>query len=131
MAKYLQTEKIKEFLRFCVVGVLCTLIDAGIFYLMQIWCSYQISLVSGYLLSLIVNYYLTIYWTFASRPLVGNTIGFLVAHVFNLFVVRMGLMYLFVEICGISDKIAFLPTITISVISNFLILRVIISRDRV
>lgn len=37
-----------EFVRFCIVGIICTGIDAGIFYTIRTIASYQIALISGW-----------------------------------------------------------------------------------
>lgn len=115
-----------EFLRFCIVGFLCTLLDVIIFYASNFMFSYQISLMCGYLISLILNYYLTIHWTFKSKSNLKNAVGIILAHFFNLFVVRMGLMFLFVNICEASNIVAYIPTLIISVITNFLIIRFVV-----
>ncbi|MCF0202325.1 MAG: GtrA family protein [Bacteroidaceae bacterium] len=112
-----------EFLRFCVVGTVSTAIDAGIYNLVLLVASYRVALVSGYCLSLVVNYLLTMYWTFRERPSLGNTMGVVGAHLFNLFVVRMSLMWLFADVMCMSERIAYWPTLAISVVTNFLILR--------
>lgn len=117
-----------EFVRFCIVGVICTAIDAVIFYAVRSFASYPVALVSGYVLSLIVNYFLTIYWTFKSKPNAKNAIGVVAAHLFNLFIVRMGLMYIFVDFISINDRIAYIPTLAISVITNFLIVKLVINK---
>lgn len=117
-----------EFLRFCIVGFLCTLVDAILFYASSIIFSYQISLMSGYLISLILNYYLTIHWTFKSKSNLKNAAGIILAHLFNLFVVRMGLMFVFVNICGASNIFAYIPTLLISVITNFLTIRFVVNQ---
>lgn len=117
-----------EFIRFCIVGAICTGIDASIFYLVRLFAPYQVALITGYLISLLINYVLTIYWTFQSQPTKGNAIGVIAAHLFNLFVVRMSLMYIFVNVIGLSDKLAYIPTLAISVITNFLIIKIIINK---
>lgn len=121
-------EKYRELIRFCIVGAFCTGIDAMIFYIVRLFAPYSVALISGYLLSLIINYILTVLWTFKSKPNKQNAIGIFAAHLFNLFVVRMGLMWLFVEVLNLEDKIAYVPTLLISVISNFVIIKYIISR---
>ena len=126
----LRDKRLQEFIRFCIVGAICTGIDAAIFYIFRMFASYQVSLVSGYILSLIVNYFLTVFWTFKVDSNVKNLIGIVSAHLFNLFVVRMGLMFLFVDIIGINDKIAYIPTLLISVITNFIIVRLVVNKLR-
>ena len=95
--EWLNRDAVKELIRFCIVGVLCTALDSAIFYTVRLFAPYQVALVAGYLLSLIANYFLTIYWTFKSKPNTKNAVGIVAAHLFNLFVVRMGLMYCFVN----------------------------------
>ena len=63
-------------------------------------------MVSGYCLSFIVNYLLTTYCTFKKKTSTGNLFGVIAAHMFNLFVVRMSLMWILVNITENPDKIA-------------------------
>ncbi|MDO4992131.1 MAG: GtrA family protein [Prevotellaceae bacterium] len=125
---YESDPKVGEFIRFCIVGVIATALDACIFYLVRMFASYQISLVSGYCISLIVNYLLTIYWTFKKKPSAGNLMGVIAAHMFNLFVVRMSLMWIFVDMAGIPDRIAYVPTLLISMVTNFLVVRFAVNK---
>ena len=126
----LDEQLILQFIRFCVVGLICTLIDAAIYYTVLKFASYRIALVAGYLLSLTVNYFLTIFWTFKTRPSKTNALGVFFAHLLNLFVVRMGLMGLFVGIIGLTEQLAYLPTLAISMITNFIILRFLIKHTK-
>ena len=57
---------------------------------------------------------------------IKNASGMIGAHLFNLFVVRMGLMHVFVEILAINDQVAYIPTFVISIITNFLVIRFIV-----
>lgn len=100
----------------------------SIYYVFLTFTTYRIALASGYILSLIVNYFLTIYWTFRSTPSLSNVLGVIFAHLVNLFVVRMGLMFLFVDICGLDERISYLPTLAISMVTNFLILKLCIEK---
>ena len=45
---------------------------------------------------------------------------------FNLFIVRMVLMHLFVQIMGIQDSIAYIPMALISAVTNFLVIRAVV-----
>lgn len=117
------TDRVGEFLRFCVVGAIATAIDALVFYMAIPFMSYPIALILGYGISLLFNYFLTILWTFREQPTLQNAIGIVTAHIINLFVVRMGLMRLFINILSLPTRIAFLPTLAISVVTNFFIVR--------
>ena len=121
-------ESFDEFIRFCVVGVLATILDAAIFYTVRTFAPYQIALASGYLLSLIFNYFLTVRWTFKKQTNIKNAMGLVSAHLFNLFVVRMGLMFIFVDMCSINDKIAYIPTLGISMFTNFIIIKIVLQK---
>ena len=120
--------KESKFIRFCLVGGFCTLIDAGIFYCFRSFTTYQIALISGYLISLCVNYFLTIFWTFKTKPNIHNAVAVILAHLFNLFVIRMGLMKIFVGLLFISDKTAYIPTLVISVVANYFIIKILVDR---
>lgn len=120
LSKY---QSVKELVRFCIVGVFCTLLDGGIFYLVRLVAPYLVALVCGYLLSLCMNYYLTVKWTFRVKASTGNAVGVVMAHLFNLFVVRFSLMWLLVEVMGLSDSLAYVPTLAVSVVVNFILVR--------
>lgn len=117
-----------SFLRFCMVGVVCTGVDTAIYYVVRQFASYQIALVCGYCLSLCLNYYLTIHWTFRVKDSLKNGIGIVLSHLFNLFVVRMGLMFIFVNFFHLSDSLAYIPTLIISVTTSYLIVRAVVSQ---
>ena len=119
-------KEMRQFVRFCIVGGICAMIDAAIFYVVRLFAPYQVALVSGYLLSLCVNYLLTVYWTFHTKPAALNFVGIIGAHMFNLFVVRMGLMLLFVEVLGLKDTIAYIPMAVISAVTNYIVIRTVV-----
>jgi putative flippase GtrA len=128
--KIINHNETRQFVRFCIVGGICAMIDAAVFYIVRLFAPYQIALVSGYLISLSVNYFLTVYWTFKTTPSAQNLVGIIGAHLFNLFVVRMGLMYLFVEVFGLADSIAYIPMAIISAVTNFLVIRTVVNRSK-
>ena len=128
LKKIVNKDETRQFVRFCIVGGTCALIDAAIFYIVRLFAPYQVALISGYLISLSVNYFLTIYWTFRTTPSVHNLVGVIGAHMFNLFVVRMGLMWLFVEVFDMDDSVAYIPMAIISAVTNFLIIRTVVRK---
>lgn len=73
-----------------------------------------------------MNYFLTVKWTFRVKANTGNAVGVVAAHLFNLFVVRFSLMWLLVEVMGLSDSLAYVPTLVVSVAVNFLLVRLAI-----
>ncbi len=123
-------QKLQELFRFCIVGGICTLVDFAIFYLMCHITTYHISLICGYLLSLILNYYLSIYWTFRKPNNLKNAVGIITAHLFNLFIVRMGLIYCFVDLIGLSTFVGSIPAYAISVVANYFVIRTILTLNQ-
>ena len=123
-----KSQSFGELIRFCIVGTIATSIDAAVFYLVRQIAAYQVALISGYFISLVVNYFLTVIWTFKQIPSVNNAIAVVLAHLFNLFVVRMGVMYLLVEQLSVNDKYAYIPTVILSVATNFIIVRFLVKR---
>lgn len=66
------------------------------------------------------------------EAVVKNAVGLIGANLFNIFVVRMSLMWAFTSIYCLEEGIAFIPTLIISVFTNFIIVRYIVtlpSRD--
>ena len=125
---FFEKKKLSEFVRFCIVGALSASIDAIVFYTFSTFTVYQVAVLLGYFTGLLFNYIFTIYWTFGKKPSAKNAFGVVSAHLINLFIIRMGLMWLFVSIFDMSDKIAYLPTIVISVIANFLMVKFAVSK---
>jgi putative flippase GtrA len=128
--KIVNKDETRQFIRFCIVGSICFLIDAAVYYVMRRLVHYQVALVSSYLVSLCFNYFLTIYWTFKTTPSIQNLVGVIGAHLFNLFVVREGLMWLFVEVFEIYDSIAYIPMAIISAVTNFLVIRFVVRKAK-
>ena len=122
--------KLHQFLRFCVVGIICTAIDAGVYYSLYRWTGYQIAMISGFFLSLGINYLLNTYWSFRHKPSIRTAVGVFAAHCLNIFVVRMALMWVFIHFMGLEAGVAFVPTLIISMITNFLIIRAVYSFNR-
>jgi putative flippase GtrA len=119
-------KELLQFVRFCIVGGTCQVIDAVVFYIVRLFAYYQVALISGFLVSFCINYILTVNWTFKTGHSTHNLVGIVGAHMFNLFVVRMGLMWLFVEMLGMDDSIAYIPMAVISAVTNFLVIRAVV-----
>lgn len=119
----------QQFIRFCIVGAFATLLDAALFYMFRQWMTYQASMVLSYTICLLLNMVLTLRWTFRRKFSLRNVMGVMWAHLFNLFVVRYKLMELFVVTLKMSDRLAYLPTLGISVVVNFLIIRAIVHKE--
>jgi putative flippase GtrA len=112
-----------EIIKFCIVGTMSALIDFAVYNVVLFFSSYLVSVMAGFVLSWLFNYYLSSCWTFNEKPTRLNFIGLLSAHLFNLLVVRLGVIYIFVDLLNIHPRIAYIPTLMISAIVSYFLAR--------
>ena len=112
---------INEFIRFGIVGGLCTALHYGIYYLFQLYINVNIAYTLGYVLSFMANFYLTSYFTFGTTPSWKKLIGMGGAHAVN-YALHILLLNLFLRI-GISQEWAPIPVFAIAIPVNFLLVR--------
>ena len=116
-----QKEKVYEFLRFCIVGVIAAGIHYGIYYLLQYCIEVNVAYTAGYLIALVCNFFLTSYVTFRSGPSAKKAAGFGVSHLIN-YLLHMGLFNAFLWM-GISRLLAPVLVLMVAVPTNFILLR--------
>ena len=112
---------INEFIRFGIVGGLCTVLHYSIYYLLQLYINVNIAYTLGYVLSFMANFYLTSYFTFGTTPSWKKLIGMGGAHAVN-YALHILLLNLFLRI-GISQEWAPIPVFAIAIPVNFLLVR--------
>ena len=112
---------INEFIRFGIVGGLCTVLHYGIYYLLQLYINVNIAYTLGYVLSFMANFYLTSYFTFGTTPSWKKLIGMGGAHAVN-YALHILLLNLVLRI-GISQEWAPIPVFAIAIPVNFLLVR--------
>ena len=112
---------INEFIRFGIVGGLCTVLHYGIYYLLQLYINVNIAYTLGYVLSFMANFYLTSYFTFGTTPSWKKLIGMGGAHAVN-YALHILLLNIFLRI-GISQEWAPIPVFAIAIPVNFLLVR--------
>ena len=112
---------INEFIRFGIVGGLCTVLHYGIYYLLQLYINVNIAYTLGYVLSFMANFYLTSYFTFGTTPSWKKLIGMGGANAVN-YALHILLLNLFLRI-GISQEWAPIPVFAIAIPVNFLLVR--------
>ena len=81
--KYLIINKIKELVRFSIVGVLATAIHYGIYLFLMQWILVNWAYTIGYIISFILNFFLSAHFTFKSNASVKKGIGFGISHLIN------------------------------------------------
>lgn len=112
-----------EIFRFGIVGVVATALHYGIYWVLQHWINVNVAYTIGYLLSFVVNYYLSAHFTFREKTSTKNGIGFIGAHLFN-YLLHMALLNLFLWI-GLSRELAPLAVYAIAVPTNFILVRLV------
>ena len=116
-------EKYAQFVRFCANGVLAVAIQYGVYLLLVQWINPFAANTVGYAVSFCVNFIITSYWTFRSRPSWRKLAGFGGSHIVN-YVCQQAFLALFLW-AGIAKEYAAIMAMGSAVPVNFMILRVI------
>ena len=76
-------ETLGELIRFGIVGTTSAAIHYAIYWILQHWIEVNVAYTIGYVLSFLVNYYLTAHFTFKEKTSTKNGLGFGGAHLVN------------------------------------------------
>lgn len=117
----LSSLKVREFVRFGIVGVIATGIHYGVYYLLEQIINVNVAYTIGYVVSWFVNLYLTAHFTFKSQLSVKKGIGFAFSHLVN-YLMHMIFLNIFLAI-GLSEEVAPLFVFAIVIPINFLLVR--------
>lgn len=117
---------VREALRFGIVGVVATGLHYGIYLVLLAWMNESLAYTIGYVVSFVMNYYLTAHFTFRKKSSVKNGIGFVGSHAVN-YVLHIVLLNVFIGI-GISERLAPIPVYCIAVPVNFMLVRLVFKR---
>ena len=110
-----------EIVRFGVVGVIATAIHYGVYLLLNIYINANIAYTLGYIVSFFVNFVLSNYFTFHTKPSVKKGFGFAFSHLVN-----YGLHIVFLNIflyLGMSETWAPIPVYMLVIPINFVLVR--------
>lgn len=114
-------ETFGELVRFAIVGTTAAVIHYGIYWVLQHWINVNIAYTIGYVLSFLVNYYLSAHFTFKAKTSAKNGIGFGGAHLVN-YLLHIVLFNFFLWI-GLSRELAPIAVLAIAVPANFVMVR--------
>ena len=110
-----------ELIRFGIVGTTAAAIHYAIYWILQHWINVNVAYTIGYVLSFLVNYYLSAHFTFKEKTSTKNGIGFGMAHLTN-YLLHMVLFNFFLWV-GLSRELAPIAVLAIAVPTNFLMVR--------
>ena len=119
-------EQLGEVFRFGVVGVLATLIQYGVYWVLIHWLNPTLSMTIGYLVSFLFNFLASTHYTFRVKANARRGAGFALSHAVNWFL-QMVILNLFLWL-GMSKQWAPIPMFCICVPVNFLLVRFFLKR---
>ena len=114
-------ERLRQFVRFGVVGVLSSAVHYAIYYLLLFVLTASISYIIGYLVSFVGNYFFTNCYTFRTNPSWKHFAGFAGSHAVN-FGLHVVLFNIFLWL-GMHQLVIPVFVMGICVIVQFTILR--------
>lgn len=114
--------RLSEIVRFALVGGLATVLQYAFYviFVNVVQVRAVPSSMISYALSFIVNFFLSSYFTFHSRPNAKKGVGFTLSHLFNMGL-QTGLVAIFKGIVG--PTLALLPAMAICIPVNYLLVR--------
>jgi putative flippase GtrA len=121
-----QSEKFYEFVRFGIVGVMCTLLHYGIYWILKHQINYNIAFTIGYAISFIGNFFMTSYFTFKKKVTIKKGFEFGGVHLFN-YLFQMFLLNLVIYL-GINKSWAPIPVYCIVIPMQFIFVRFVFKR---
>lgn len=124
----MNNNRIKEFVRFGIVGCIATLVHYSIYLLLSIWINITVSYTIGYIISFIGNFYFSNRYTFKTSPSFKKGIGFSLSHLINYFL-QVILLHFFVSF-GVKESYAPIPVYAIAVPINYLLVRFVLKNRK-
>ena len=118
---------LREAIRFCIVGVLATIVHYGIYLLLKGVINVSVAYTIGYVISFIGNFVLTNVYTFKTQATAKKGIGFVICHVIN-YLLHIGLLNVFIWM-GVPSSIAPISVYCIVVPVNFLLVRKVVKTN--
>lgn len=120
------SSKVREFVRFCIVGGVATAIHYGVYLLFLRWMNVNMAYSLGYAISLCCNLLLTSFFTFREKITIKRTIGFLASHCVN-YVLHIVFLNIVLRL-GVTERWAPIPVYCIVVPINFVLVRTVFKR---
>lgn len=127
----IQSTKLREFIRFAVVGTIATGIHYGV-YMLLLWI-YKVEQTEtiyidvaysvGYAISFLCNLWLTAHFTFCEELNIKRSGGFALSHIIN-YLLHIAFLTFFLWL-GVPDKWAPIPVFFLVIPINFLLVRLV------
>lgn len=132
---YIHKDKILEFLRFCIVGLVATCIHYGSYLLLirlieidgKFWVN--IAYLIGFVISWLCNLWMTARITFKTHVSVKRSICFAVTHGIN-YLLHLLFLNIFLAL-GVTVQIAPIPVYCCVVPINFILVRIVFKSNKI
>lgn len=112
----------RQLLRFCLNGCLAVAVQWAVYLMLLPVVSPYWANTAGYGVSFCLNYVVTSYWTFSSRPTRRHAVGFAASHVVN-YALQQG--FLFLWLMAVPKQWAAVLAMASAVPVNFALLRLV------
>ena len=122
-----QREKLGEIVRFGIVGIVATLIQAGTYCLLVGVLNYVVANTIAYIVSFLFNYIASTHYTFRVKSTAKRGAGFLLSHMVN-YLLQTATLAFFVWM-GMEKRLALIPMFCICVPVNFLLVRYFLKKE--
>ena len=119
-------QQLGEVIRFGIVGVLATLLQYAIYWVLIHWLAPTISMTIGYAISFAFNFVASTRYTFRVEASAKRGAGFALSHAVN-YVLQMLMLNLAIWL-GVSKQWAPIPMFCVCVPVNFLLVRVFLKK---
>lgn len=119
-------QQLGEVIRFGIVGVLATLLQYAIYWVLIHWLAPTISMTIGYAISFAFNFVASTRYTFRVEASAKRGAGFALSHAVN-YVLQMLMLNLAIWL-GVSKQWAPIPMFCVCVPVNFLLVRFFLKR---
>lgn len=115
-----------EVFRFVSVGIISTITNYGVYWLLLPYFTPSLSFFIGYIAAFIVNYLLTTTFTFRVKASKKNGIGFVITNIINFFLSEL-FLHVFITL-GVTKQLAPIPMYIVCVPVNFLLVRYVMKK---
>ena len=128
-------EKLYEFLRFCLVGLIATCIHYGFYLLLIKWIEIDgkvwvnVAYLVGFIISWLCNLWMTAKITFKTHVSLKRGVGFAVTHGIN-YLLHVLFLNIFLAL-GLSEQIAPIPVYCCVVPINFILVRTVFKSNKI
>lgn len=115
-----------EIVRFGITGIISTVVTYAVYYICLSFTNPTIAFLIGYFVAFIVNYIMTLTFTFKVKASTKNGVGFIVSNIINFFLCELFLnIFIFL---GVAKQWAPIPMYAVCIPINFLLVRFVMKK---